>query len=96
MSRTKTTTMQFEVYDCPICGQETKLYCGETEACSRCANDLRDLEYYQEHSYLMGAEIIEFYPDLQSIAHIHIRLKDGTERCISVEDGDMWIGKCLF
>lgn len=76
-----THTERYYVYDCPLCGEETRLYSGfgeyEGKPCERCLTALQTLKKYEEFKFLLGAVITDITVSSDEFESFIITTKKG-------------------
>ena len=96
MTRTKTETIKYQVYDCPFCGKETKLYSNTTEEtpCHDCDRRLEALMEYRSHEHLIGATITDILVEYRDFSYrlskLHITNNKG-KYTIEAEDYGLYM-----
>ena len=104
--RTKTNKETYWVYDCPICGKETRSYFNvprpedEQKPCGKCFQELKALKTYADYKYLIGAKVTGIKVSTYDLDSFYIT-KGNKVFQVSVKQGwdegksDLFIGEVI-
>ena len=87
--RAKKEVLEYQVYDCPICGEEIRQSGGAETPCRNCRRGLYTWEQYYKHENLIGATVTDILVSSDGLEKLYLTSKNDKHYTVTI-DYDEW------